>query len=75
LSAYQADDRGVVRKDSQHVGAAFDFLVETLKWVFALDLAPMQTREMEEYQQLFLGGIHHRHGAGELLAHNAMTCF
>lgn len=50
--------------------------VKPLEWVGAPDLAPMLVRGMEldevfsvgVGQHVFLGGIHHRHGAGELLA-------
>lgn len=40
LAAHQPDDRGVVNKDVYHVGAVFDFLVETNKQLLPISLLP-----------------------------------
>ncbi len=67
MAAHQPDYRDVVGKDAHYVGATFDLLIQPLELVGALDFAPVLVREMQERQHVFLSGIHHRHGAGELL--------
>jgi len=68
LAAHQPRDRGVVGEDADHVGAPFDLLVQALERVGAPDLAPVLLGEVQERQHVVAGGLHHRHGAGELLA-------
>lgn len=68
LAAHQPHDRSVVGEDADHVGAAFDLLIEPLERVGAPHLAPVLLREAQECQYLVTGGLHHRHGRRELLA-------
>ena len=65
LVADQAGDRGVVREDADHVGAALDLLVEPLERFGAPDLAPVLLRKVKERQHVVASCLHHRHGGGE----------
>jgi hypothetical protein len=49
LATVQSHDRSVIGEESDHVGAAFDFLVQPLKLVGAPDLAPALLREVQEH--------------------------
>ncbi len=68
LATHQPGDRVVVGEDADHVGAAFDLVVEPLEWVGIPDLAQVLLREVQERQNVVSSGLHDGHGVGELLA-------
>jgi hypothetical protein len=68
LTAHQPHDRRIVGEDADHVGAAFDFLVQPFERVGAPHLAPVLLREVQERQHVVACSLHHRHGVRELLA-------
>ena len=68
LAAHQPHDRSVIGEDADHVGAAFDLLIQPLKRVGAPDLAPVLLGEVQEVQHVVAGGVHHGHCCWERLA-------
>jgi len=68
LAAHQPHDRWIIGEDANHVGTAFDLLVEALERFGAPHLAPVLLREVQERQHVVTGGLHHRHGARGLHA-------
>ena len=64
--AHQSLDRSVVREDSHHTGAAFNFLIDALEQVGAPHLLPVLGREVAECQHVLAGLDHQLSRAGEL---------
>src|SRR5215472_1607665 len=58
--ADQADDRGFVGEDADDIGAAFDFFVEPLKWVGAVQFAAVRLGEIQIRQHIGLAVVDQR---------------
>ncbi len=61
----ESDDGGVVGKDSDDAGSAFDLAVDALDGVGRPDLGPVLAREAGEREHFGLGLIHQRRDLGE----------
>jgi|GEM_PF-3599559 len=58
--AVEADDRRVIREDTDDIGPAFNFGVEPFEWILRSDLLAMRAREIHERRHVAFGLVKQR---------------